>query len=772
MNFQKLKFIKSKTFLLGIIILAIYILNSVIIFNFVILKMERDMDADNNIQLKIIKLSSSIGQTIKSAQDVVYFSQKKDKEKELKSSLLRLNFLINRTNKRFKTLNKDIKKVPFFQKTILSYEKKAYYNWKNLIVPILIRLIIHHKIMAKEAFLEPLFINMYKAAPSYAPMMESGFEHRIKDALYFHLILNLVFIASTVLFFLIFLLFLFNSSSKELKIKESEKKYRMLFDSIGDAVFVMEYSEEGFPVRFIDVNEAALKRLGYDDKNEFLKLSPLDIVPKSDYGRMRNYLAELFLKGSLTYEANHITKTGKIIQVEALDNVFDAGKIKMGVCIARDISSRKVLEKKILDSYLKYNNLVEFLPIGVFQATTDKEGHFIDVNDYMVKILEANGKEELMKVKISDLYVSEETTRADIVKNIIKEGTYEFEGKRRTLKGRVIDVYISCRVKKDVNGNDTIDCVLLDITKEKELEKRLKESEELFRIMVNGMNEGVYINDAKIIYANPSAIEFFGYPEKELYNMYVWDLFGEKDRAVIKANIERRLKGEQFYFEYTFHTSTKKGEEKYILFHVQTVVYQGRFVALAIFFDMTDKVLLEKELEKEKLRFQELSETDPLTRIFNRRKLENALAEYVKLAFRYNRPLSVIMFDIDHFKEINDNYGHQVGDNVLFELANLVKINLRETDLFARFGGEEFMILMPETNLAYAKAKAESLRKLIGENTFKFIYRLTCSFGVIEYGEKDNPGNVRDIIGSLVGRVDNALYRAKENGRNRVEEDV
>ncbi len=771
MNFQKLKLIKSKTFLLGIIILAIYIFISVIIFNFIILKMEKDMDADNNIQLKIVKLSSSIGQTIKSAQDVVYFSQKKGKDKELKSSILRLNFLINRTNKRFKTLNKDIKKVPFFQKTILSYEKKAYYNWKNLIVPILIRLIIHHKIMAKEAFLEPLFINMYKAAPSYAPMMESGFEHRIKDALYFHLILNLVFITSAVLFFLIFLLFLFNSSNKELKIKESEKKYRTLFNSIGDAVFLMEYSKDGFPARFIDANEAGLKRLGYD-KDEFLKLSPLNIIPQADYDKMKNYFTELALNGHLTYEANHVAKSGKIIQVEASDNVFDIGKTKMGVCIARDISGRKALEKKLLDSYLEYNNLVKFLPIGVYQATTDKEGRFINANDYMVKIFEASGKEELMNVKIADLYAPGETARADIIKNIIREGIYEFEGKRRTLKGRVIDVYISCRVKKDVNGNDIMDCVLLDITKEKELEKRMKESEELFRIMVNGMNEGVYINDTKIIYANPSAIEFFGYPEKELYNMYTWDLFGEKDRAVIKANIERRLKGEQFYFEYTFHTFTKKGEEKYILFHVQTVVYQGRFVALAIFFDTTDKVLLEKELEKEKLRFQELSETDPLTEIFNRRKLENALSEYVKLASRYNRPLSIIMFDIDHFKEINDGYGHQVGDNVLFELANLVKINLRETDLLARFGGEEFMILMPETHLAYAKAKAESLRKLIEENTFKFIYRLTCSFGVIEYGEKDNAGNVRNIIGSLVGRVDNALYRAKENGRNRVEEDV
>ena len=441
----------------------------------------------------------------------------------------------------------------------------------------------------------------------------------------------------------------------------------------------------------------------------------------------------------------------------------------MGVCIARDISVRKGLEKKLLDSYLEYNNLVKFLPIGVYQATTDEEGRFINVNDYMVTIFEASGKEELINTKIVDLYVEGEE-RANVIKNIMKKGVYEFEGKRKTLKGRIIDVYIACRLKKDDYGKDMIDCVLLDITKEKELEKRLKENEELFSAIVNSMVEGIYISDTKILYANPAAVEFFGYPEKELYDMYIWDLFGEKDRPVIKANIERRLKGEQFYFEYTFHTFTKKGKEKHILFHVQTIVYQGWFVALAIFFDMTDKVLLERELEKEKLRFQELSETDPLTGIFNRRKLDNILDGYVKLALRYNMPLSLIMFDIDHFKEINDNYGHQIGDNILIELANLIKTNLRETDFFVRFGGEEFMILMPETNLVYAKAKAESLRKLIEENVFKYIYGLTCSFGAVEYGEKDNLGNTQNIINSLIKRVDNALYRAKENGRNRVEE--
>ncbi len=394
MKFNESKLIKSKAFLFGIIILVIYLLISAIIYNFVILRMEKDTNADDKIQLEVVKLSNSISLTIDSAQDVIHFSRKNDK-KRLESSLLKLRDLISLTNKKFKQFNKDLKHFPFLNKTVLSFEKKTCYNWKNLTVPILITLIIHHRIMATKAFMTPLFINMYKASPNYAPLMESGLKHRIKDALYFHLILNLIVIAGSFLFFIILSLFLFNILSKDLKIKESEKKYRILFDSIGDAVFVIEYSESGIPERFIDANKAGLARLGYS-KDEFLKLSPLNIIPKKNYDRMKNYFKELLLKGSLTYETDHLTKTGKIIQVEAIDDVFNIEKTKMGICIARDITERKVLQKKLLDSYLKYNNLVEFLPIGVYQATIEKKGYFVEVNNYMVNIFEAGSKEELM----------------------------------------------------------------------------------------------------------------------------------------------------------------------------------------------------------------------------------------------------------------------------------------------------------------------------------------------------------------------------------------
>lgn len=774
MNFHGV--IKSKTFLFGVIVLFAYIFISAMTYNLVILKMTRDMSEDNGIQQKLIQLSDNIRLSIESAQDVVLFT-KENNETKVKIFILKLSTLIGLVNKGFLGFNNGLKGFPSLEKIVLPYENNVHHKWENVIIPTITPLIHYHKIAEKKIFIDPKLVTMYESVPYYTAS-QPGFGRKIQNMLNnYRLLTMIIFITGFLLFLAILLLFLVSFYYKELRIERSKKKYRMLFDSINDIVFVVQYTKEGSPMSFIDVNNTALKVFGYD-KDDFLKLFPLSIIHKTGHAAMEKHFKELILKGHLTYETSYVTKSGNVIQVEAADNIFDMEKTKIGVCIARDVSSRKILEKKLLASYREYDDLVKFLPIGVYQATIDEGGHFISVNDYMVKIFEASSKEELINARVEDLY-TKAGLRADVIKDILKKEVHRFEGKRKTLKGRIIDVFIACRLKKDDEGKSIIDCVLLDITKEKGLHDSLKKSEELFRITVNNMSEGVCITGNKIIYANPAAVEFLGYSEQELCGMYVWDLFDVKDMDTIKTDIARRLKGEQFYFEYTFRTLTKKGESKYVFFHVQTIVYQERFVALVILFDITNNVLLKRRLEREKMRFQKLSETDHLTGIFNKRKLENILSEYVKLVLRYDRPLSLMMFDIDYFKEINDGYGHQIGDNVLIELTDLIKVNSRETDFFARFGGEEFVILLPETNLTYASAKAENLRKLIEKHNFKYIRRLTCSFGVAEYNEKDDLGQLEignvhpeDVVAVLIERVDRALYRAKENGRNRIEEDI
>ncbi|HUI44488.1 MAG TPA: diguanylate cyclase [Nitrospirota bacterium] len=172
-----------------------------------------------------------------------------------------------------------------------------------------------------------------------------------------------------------------------------------------------------------------------------------------------------------------------------------------------------------------------------------------------------------------------------------------------------------------------------------------------------------------------------------------------------------------------------------------------------------------KKAAEELKRLNELLErqatTDPLTGILNRLKFNNTLNSEIQRSKRYAIPLSLIMFDIDHFKNINDSYGHHVGDRVLYEIVGLVKENIRVHDFFARWGGEEFMLLATNTEQDNARLLAENLRFMIGRHHIQGVGRVTCSFGVAQL--------INDTEDQLTQRVDRALYQAKANGRDRVE---
>jgi diguanylate cyclase (GGDEF)-like protein len=155
--------------------------------------------------------------------------------------------------------------------------------------------------------------------------------------------------------------------------------------------------------------------------------------------------------------------------------------------------------------------------------------------------------------------------------------------------------------------------------------------------------------------------------------------------------------------------------------------------------------------------------TDPLTSTYNRLHFGNFLDAEIDRVKRYGGTFSLIFFDLDHFKNINDEYGHLVGDEVLKQVAEVVENANRRADIFARYGGEEFIILSPATDISGAQQHAERLRRDIAKHRFGEIDRLTCSFGVAEY----KPDS--DDVPSLFKRADSALYNAKKLGRNRVE---
>ena len=155
--------------------------------------------------------------------------------------------------------------------------------------------------------------------------------------------------------------------------------------------------------------------------------------------------------------------------------------------------------------------------------------------------------------------------------------------------------------------------------------------------------------------------------------------------------------------------------------------------------------------------------TDSLTNIYNRLHFAHFLDAEIDKTKRYGGTFSIIFFDLDHFKNVNDNFGHLAGDEVLEKITDIVSNANRSADIFARYGGEEFIILATETNLSGAMIHAERLRNDIEQHDFKNVGHITSSFGVTEFNAE------KDDVESLFERVDIALYMAKENGRNRVE---
>ncbi len=261
---------------------------------------------------------------------------------------------------------------------------------------------------------------------------------------------------------------------------------------------------------------------------------------------------------------------------------------------------------------------------------------------------------------------------------------------------------------------------------------------------------------------NKAGLEFFGYNSLESLlasHSDIIDFFIEEESCISKYTYGKYWV-ESIYNDKKIKNNTvkvkvfsKKDELDYY-FYLKISKMKDSKEYLLTFNDIT-------KLERDKNNIKKLAELDPLTQIYNRVKLNEMFRGIFFNAKKYNTIVTIILFDIDHFKQINDNYGHNVGDKVLRELSSLVRGLLREEDIFARWGGEEFVIVLEGVSLQETTKLASHLREEIEKFPFDVVGHITCSFGVTQFTQ-------RDTESLFFERVDNALYEAKERGRNRV----
>jgi len=189
----------------------------------------------------------------------------------------------------------------------------------------------------------------------------------------------------------------------------------------------------------------------------------------------------------------------------------------------------------------------------------------------------------------------------------------------------------------------------------------------------------------------------------------------------------------------------------------------GRIVRMEVATDITERKQAEDELKKAKKIAEDMAFKDELTQLNNRRAFFELGHKAFKQAVRYGHPISIIMMDLDHFKKVNDTYGHSAGDKVLEELSSLISKMMREIDIIARMGGEEFAFLLPETGNIEATNLTERLRKEIEKTEIHYddkIIKITASFGICSITAKN------ETLESMLNKADDELYVAKRNGRN------
>lgn len=257
---------------------------------------------------------------------------------------------------------------------------------------------------------------------------------------------------------------------------------------------------------------------------------------------------------------------------------------------------------------------------------------------------------------------------------------------------------------------------------------------------IRNVNDSVFITDLKnrITFVNDAFCRTYGYREDEVIGMN-GSALGEID-------------GEGEFFH-----KRKDGFELPVVLTVSTIKDESGDdrAIVRVAHNITERKIMEDELKT-------LATTDRLTQAFNRLKFEEIFLKEKERATRYGQPLSMIMFDIDNFKQINDTHGHVIGDNILKSIADTVMKSIRKLEYFIRWGGEEFMILASGADVKTTGALAERIRKIIQDYRFDKAGRVTISLGVTQF----RPDDTED---TFIKRADGALYKAKTGGKNRME---
>ncbi|WP_176962267.1 sensor domain-containing diguanylate cyclase [Mariprofundus sp. NF] len=436
--------------------------------------------------------------------------------------------------------------------------------------------------------------------------------------------------------------------------------------------------------------------------------------------------------------------------------------IGIGFIFYKQEAERKLLEEEKLAQEKRYRISIRTANEGYWM--TDENGNLLEVNDAYCE-LTGYSREELMRMNVADLEARERADEvADHIKDIADKGRARFETRHRCKDGRTVCVEVSATVAP-FDGALRGFAFIHDLTKRKIAEQALADSEERFSLAMEGSSDGLWDWNLKTndVVFSKRWKSMLGYSEDELENSFdTWErLVHPNDINKAKQAIDDYLSGKISKYEVEFRMQHKDGHWVDILARGRGVSAKGdngykRLIGTHV--DISERKQLQFKLQRQ-------ANIDGLTEIYNRIYMNRKLEDEVQRAIRFQTPLSLLMLDLDYFKQINDTYGHQAGDACLVELATLMKGLVRSVDTCARYGGEEFVIILPQTSPENAMVFAERLRQKVENMVVRYddqSIQYTISIGIKSLSQIEKQSSEELLKGA-----DNSLYLAKQNGRNR-----
>lgn len=539
------------------------------------------------------------------------------------------------------------------------------------------------------------------------------------------------------------------------RLRASEDNFRTFFNTIDDLILIGD--SQG---KVLYINDAVTQKLGYS-REELAGTSLLDLHPADTREEASRILEAMFRRERDTCPLELERKDGTRLPVETRIwfGRWDGTECLFGIC--KDLGKEQ-------EALQKFTRLFENNP-ALMAISSMEDGGFLEVNRAFVERLGYTKQEVLGRTSTDLGLLAQAEQRARVTVELQRSGSvHGVELEVRHKDGGVLYGLVSAEVIRS-QGRQLLLTVVVDISEQVSLRSRLASERQRLENVIQGTALGTWewnVQTGQTIF-NARWAEMIGYTLQELepISIETWTKFCHpEDLSKSGALLEKHFSGESDYYEFEGRMRHKDGHWVWILDRGKVIEWDNAGRPLWMFgthLDITEKKLLAE-------RIRELSIRDALTNVLNRRHLFERIEEMVAETKRTQRRFSLCVLDLDHFKNVNDQYGHLGGDMVLRELASIIMHMIRPYDLVGRFGGEEFIVVMPNTSAAQAASAME--RILAAAHAREIVYkdnrlRVTFSCGVVDSSELSPDPHLLD---AMLEEADSRLYMAKRTGRDRV----